>query len=293
MVRAAIVAVAIAPGLFFCNPAARGDEQMRRAQEELRKRNLYFGDIDGRQTPETAAAIHEYQRRKGFGATGEIDTVTADSLKLPAGNLPDAPVLRSDVALTKSEREKLKAQPAPAAPATLGAGGPVEAASDPVGPLDKPPPESKRAPREQEKQATEIVAEYLGDLQSNVPARELRHYAKQVDYLHHGAVKRTSIEAQARTYQRLWPRREYRLIAAKAYVSRSHPDEVTVKYRVAFTVSNPRTCRIARGVTLNSVTLHLVDGRMEIVAVKEQRPPRPHGFFCGLGEGFRRLGGCD
>src|SRR5207302_7400454 len=109
MVRAAIVAVTIGPGLFFCTPAVRADEQTRRAQEELRKRNLYFGDIDGRQTPETAAAIREYQRRKGFGATGEIDTVTADSLKLPPGNLPDVPVLRSDVALTKSERDKLRA----------------------------------------------------------------------------------------------------------------------------------------------------------------------------------------
>src|SRR5687768_5814925 len=41
--------------------AAFGDEQVRRVQEELRKRNLYFADIDGKKSKEVTAAIRRYQ----------------------------------------------------------------------------------------------------------------------------------------------------------------------------------------------------------------------------------------
>ena len=72
-VRAAIVAVTIAPGLFFCNPAVRADEQTRRAQEELRKRNLYFGDINGQMNRELTEALKRYQTRKGFNSSLTAD----------------------------------------------------------------------------------------------------------------------------------------------------------------------------------------------------------------------------
>ena len=40
---------------------------MRSTQEELRRRNVYFGDIDGRSSGELEQALKRYQRRKGPG----------------------------------------------------------------------------------------------------------------------------------------------------------------------------------------------------------------------------------
>jgi peptidoglycan hydrolase-like protein with peptidoglycan-binding domain len=40
------------------------DNQVRDVQEELRKRNLYFGEVDGRMTPDLANALKRYQERK-------------------------------------------------------------------------------------------------------------------------------------------------------------------------------------------------------------------------------------
>ena len=88
-------------------PAALGDEEVRRVQEELRKRNLYFGDINGQATSDLAVALKRYQTRKGFTPTGRIDEVTAYSLNVRSAEetpsqtqppLPDVPILKSDFA---------------------------------------------------------------------------------------------------------------------------------------------------------------------------------------------------
>src|SRR6478672_7123728 len=88
---------------------ARGDDELRSAQVELRRRNVYFGDIDGRQNQETAEALKRYQRRKGFTATGRADPVTMRSLGLLARQpgeeaprelpWPEEPILKSDMRL--------------------------------------------------------------------------------------------------------------------------------------------------------------------------------------------------
>src|SRR4051812_48414626 len=81
-----------------------GDEATRRAQEELRKRNLYFGDINGQTNPELTDSIKRFQTRKGFSPTGGLDEETARSLKIEIAAskkgepLPDLPVLKSDTA---------------------------------------------------------------------------------------------------------------------------------------------------------------------------------------------------
>ena len=91
----------VAVGALLCLPlAARADEPTRAVQEELRKRKLYFGDVDGRETPSFLDAVKKYQERKGFAVTGQTDADTLRSLGIspPAQEkvLPDVPVLRSD-----------------------------------------------------------------------------------------------------------------------------------------------------------------------------------------------------
>ena len=66
----------------------RADEKIRQAQEELRKRNLYFGNVDGQESPELGAALKRYQTRKGFAVTGSVDNETATSLHIPRPRFP-------------------------------------------------------------------------------------------------------------------------------------------------------------------------------------------------------------
>ncbi len=92
--------------LLFSLAVARADEQVRSTQEELRRRNVYFGDVDGRETPELQEALKRYQKRKGFSASGDKDPDTLRSLGVLARqpgeappkelNWPEEPVLRSD-----------------------------------------------------------------------------------------------------------------------------------------------------------------------------------------------------
>src|SRR6476469_1204572 len=90
---------------------ARADETVRQVQEELRKRNLYFGNIDGQSSPGLVDALKRYQARKGFAVTGTVDSDTATSLHVQvvavaaAAPLPDMPVLKSDTesALSQSQ----------------------------------------------------------------------------------------------------------------------------------------------------------------------------------------------
>ena len=61
---------------------ALADEQVRKAQEELRNRHLFYGPIDGEVTPALTVAIGAYQDKKGFVRSGRLDLETSASLGL-------------------------------------------------------------------------------------------------------------------------------------------------------------------------------------------------------------------
>jgi hypothetical protein len=56
------------------------DEQVRRVQEELRKRHLFYADANGEKSAALSVALKRYQEKKGFSPTGSIDSVTLVSL---------------------------------------------------------------------------------------------------------------------------------------------------------------------------------------------------------------------
>jgi hypothetical protein len=58
------------------------DEQVRRVQEELRKRHLFYGETTGEITRPLTVAIGVYQGKKGFPRTGRLDAETLASLGL-------------------------------------------------------------------------------------------------------------------------------------------------------------------------------------------------------------------
>jgi putative peptidoglycan binding protein len=56
------------------------DDRIRQAQEELRKRHLFFGETTGQPSPALTAALGHYQKKKGFPCTGRLDPETSASL---------------------------------------------------------------------------------------------------------------------------------------------------------------------------------------------------------------------
>jgi peptidoglycan hydrolase-like protein with peptidoglycan-binding domain len=60
--------------------SVQADEQVRRLQEELRKRHLFYGNPDGEFSPALVTALSGYQTKKGFPVTGLLDSETCASL---------------------------------------------------------------------------------------------------------------------------------------------------------------------------------------------------------------------
>ena len=58
--------------VFFCfvvigtAASLRADEKIRQAQEELDKRNLYFGNVDGQPSAELSGALKRLSNAKGI-----------------------------------------------------------------------------------------------------------------------------------------------------------------------------------------------------------------------------------
>ena len=85
------------------------DEQVRRVQEELRKRHLFYANPDGVKGAALAIAVKRYQQKKGFSPTGIIDSVTLVSLGIPpavssAASTPIAIGKRGEVHGANGER---------------------------------------------------------------------------------------------------------------------------------------------------------------------------------------------
>src|SRR6478672_3608682 len=115
--------------LLFALVSAQAEEPVRSAQEELRRRNLYFGDIDGRRSPEFSEALKRYQKRKGFAPTGHEDPDTLRSMGLlarapnepPPKELewPQETVLKSDTKINVVEEATELATSTGIAPASV------------------------------------------------------------------------------------------------------------------------------------------------------------------------------
>jgi peptidoglycan hydrolase-like protein with peptidoglycan-binding domain len=63
----------------------RADQTTSAVQEALKEQGFYYGDVTGKKTAETTAAIRRYQIRNGLQITGEIDAETLRSLGVGSG----------------------------------------------------------------------------------------------------------------------------------------------------------------------------------------------------------------
>lgn len=240
------------------------DEPTRRAQEELRKRNLYFGDIDGRVTAELSAAVRRYQLRKGFESSGTLDEETCNSLNIPWSGerggsptrLPDVPILRSDAAREIPEAERVALE--------------QQFDENPDSGMDAPAP--AESPSEQgltPQQVTQLVENYLRDAESDDVAAQVGYYAFPVTYFDHGAVKEDFVTRDTRNYVKRWPERKYVLMEPVSFTAGARAGETTVQFTIAFNVRNSK--QQASGKTKNYWTVKPIGDDLKITAIREER----------------------
>lgn len=272
-----------------------GDDEVRSVQEELRRRNLYFGDIDGRESGEVDEAVKRYQRRKGLRTAGVRDADTLRSLGLgsrgapPKGlDLPDEPVLRSDVTINVVEAANEIAEETGVAPvAIIGeklAGtdaaqrssrrGKARLAGQPSSARGERPPGSTGASGETRAVLTpaelrEFVRDFLDAASEKETRNELRFYADRLDYYNNKGIDRRLIERSLQRYHAQWPSRRYRLGGAFSSSFNAARAEITVNYQVAFTLKGRG--KRASGYTRNRMVINAATSDPRIVLIEEQR----------------------
>ena len=268
-----VVRLLLSLGLVFAvlfNARAHADETTRRLQEELRKRHLYFGDIDGRFTPEVAAALKSYQQRKGFAPSGQADAITLRSLALappaPAGDavLPDVTVLRSDEGSSIERREN----DAPSALAPEREGAPFASTSP-------PPPDAaacKSIDPEQTGAVQAFIERYLRAGQNNDLPAEMAFYGDRVDYFEDGRVDRRFIQEDVLRYERRWPERHFDLELPLSITKTSATNAAgfKVSFRYRFSVKNSRYAASGEADTQYVLAGGSPDD-LRIISLQEQR----------------------
>jgi hypothetical protein len=244
----------------------RADETIRQVQEELRKRNLYFGNIDGRTSPELAGALKRYQNRKGFAVTGSVDQETANSLHIQTvtvastQSLPDEPVLRSDTASAMPESQRLALEKE----AELN----LDLAPTPAPPAEPPAPGQDLNPE----RVTQLVQDYLRDSETDDIPAQVRYFVYPVIYFDHGPKQSDFVTRDVQDYVRRWPQRKYALLGPVTFFA---GDEGTtnIEFTFSFEVrSDARTTKThAKGHAKHRWTIRSEGSELKIVAIKEER----------------------
>jgi hypothetical protein len=246
---------------------ARADETVRQVQEELRKRNLYFGNIDGQTSPVLVDALKRYQTRKGFAVTGKVDPDTATSLHIQAPilaattQLPDVPVLKSDTASALPESQQLALQ--------REAEEKPDLTPSPAPPAESPPPAQDLTPA----RVNKFVQDYLRDAESDDVAAQLRYYDFPVRYFDHGSVSEQFVAQDTSNYVKRWPQRKYTLTGPANFLASGKEGETEVEFTIAFELQS--AARMAKnkalGRTKNWWSIRRNGEDLKIVAIREAR----------------------
>src|SRR5258708_5175077 len=89
----------------------RADQTTSMVQEALKEQGFYYGDVNGKKTADTTAALRRYQIRNGLQITGEIDAETLRSLGVGTGaTRPATTPQPSSTAVEETEKGNREAQ---------------------------------------------------------------------------------------------------------------------------------------------------------------------------------------
>ena len=259
-------------------------------QEELRRRSLYFGNVDGRDSAELHEATKRYQARKGFVASGKADRETLRSLGLvprspnePAPkelDWPAEPVLPSDekidpVAVAGALNEETGIAPSAVVSKKLANHRGVSPQRPPPNssaPTIAPDPNVNRpanSPVIAPSALSRFVGDYFAAMSSNDIKRQLKFYADNVDYYRNGKIDRRIVEQTLRRYQTRWPNRRYTMGTAIRYSPINSRGEIVMTFPVTFTLKDGR--RTVKGSTDNRLAISAATLDPRIASISEQR----------------------
>lgn len=234
----------------------RADDTIRQVQEELRKRNLYFGNIDGESTPEVISSLKRYQKRKGFAVTGAVDAQTAASLHVPltasalqAEPTADMSQVPSTVALSDKEASEL------------------DLPADPEPPAESPPPPQALS----QDRVNKFVETYLRDGETNDVFLQAWFYQYPVQYFHYGWKDQKFVVQDIRYHVKDWPERKYELIAPPTFTPSAKEGESIVEFSIAYNRRNKK--RTASGKAKYTWTVRAEGEELRIVSIREHLLP--------------------
>jgi hypothetical protein len=239
--------------LFLCSISDfRADDQIAAVQEKLKARGLYYGEIDGENSNDTAAAITRFQVRSGLQVTGELNEETLQGLGLelskPVGPAEDGSVPRTEAwrALREQDREFLKQTTSPQ-------------------PTERTPDQSSDASEIDQIQdfvAGFVVAGINWDVEP-----ELQFYADEVDYYDNGFVSKDFIRNDISRYNQRWPERRYWL-EGDVDILDVTTDGIEVRFQIRYVVRNQQ--RESSGRAVKTLMLRKTPNNLEIRSVKEK-----------------------
>jgi peptidoglycan hydrolase-like protein with peptidoglycan-binding domain len=229
----AIVCVCVA--LLATAIGVQADETTRHVQEELRKRNLYFGDIDGQSTPELIGALKRYQKRKGFEVTGAVDGDTAASLHV-----------QSTVAFTPTQPEGLTDLPI----------------------VPEPPAEAPAASQDiTPERLNKFVETYLRVGETEDIGLQVWFYKFPVKYFDHGSFDQDEVFKDTQKYVKRWPDRKCTLQTPISFFA-SEDGDTTLEFSYKYIVRNNNRVKEGRKKAVWRVR---ADGDvLKIVAIREE-----------------------
>jgi hypothetical protein len=276
--------------LFFCASVVHAQDDVRSVQEELRRRGLYFGDVNGRESAELQEATKRYQKRKGFTATGKPDRETLKSLGLvPRSPSEPAPqelawpaetILPSDekidpVAVAKSLSAETGIAPAVVVsknPAQRRAVSAKTKTPDTNAPVTAPVADTNRRPTSPNIAPgglSKFVGDYFAAMGSNDIKRQIKFYADNVEYYRNGKIDRRIVEQTLRRYQARWPNRRYTMGSAIRYSAINARGEIVMIFPVSFVLKDGR--RTVKGSTDNRLAISAATLDPRIASISEQR----------------------
>ena len=234
--------------LFLCSiPRFHADDQIAAVQEKLKSRGLYYGEVNGENSNETAAAITRFQVRSGFQVTGELNEETLQSLGLepsqPVGRAADdsAPKIEAWRALREQDREFLK---------QTTSSQPTEQAPDQISDVSLTD------------QIRDFVAGFVvAGISSDVEA-ELQFYADMADYYDSGFVSKDFIRNDILRYNQKWPVRRYWLEGDIDILNGMEADRIEVRFQIRYVVRNQQ--KESSGTAVKTLKLQKTPDGLEI-----------------------------
>ena len=271
-----------------------GDSQyIREVQGELRKRNLFFGDIDGHLSPQLTNALKRYQTRKGFEVTGAIDGATAASLQIesapdaraPAGAFAAAQPGDTPSVINASATQVTGGQPQPVRAAesvsATQAGTATEAAAELVAqargeaawsdlPVTPEPPAEAPTPPDliTADRVNRFVETYLADGETDDIGLQVWFYRFPVRYFSHGLVNQDFVVKDTQSYVKRWPERKYTLVGPITFDTSGPVGETQIEFTIDYTVRNKSRAKSGR--TKNFWTVRTTGDEMKIIAIREE-----------------------